>query len=344
VSYERGWQALHLEMPDTIPHTEYCSHPRLVKAVTGTDPRDDAEAWKRFFEMTDYDLLWRTNDGPSWPSGRTTNMGHAEFQEGGTDFDDNVHCPFKTPEDVLSFDPVAEYGLPDVDERAAVFEKQWQADQSAHPMLVLTGGYYKTMFSACIQAFGWEMFLTAAPLGYDRFDRVLEGFFQISLANYRAWAKTSAPVFIAHDDIVWSHGPVFHPDWYRRYIFPRYKVLWDTLKEAGKTVLFCSDANFDEFVDDIAEAGADGFFTEPLTQLEPIVEKYGQSKVIVGNVDTRILTFGTRDEIRRDVERCIALGRDCPGYFIAVGNHIPPNVPVDNALYYLDLIRELGRR
>ena len=343
MSYERGWQALHLDMPDTIPHTEYCSHPRLVKAVTGLDPRDDPDAWLRFYEMTDYDLLWRTNDGPDWP-GRTTSMGHAEFQEGGTDFDDNVHCPFATPEDVLSFDPVAEYGLPDADERAAYFEHAWHDGQQRHPMLVFTGGYYKTLFSACIQAFGWEMFLSAAPLDYDRFDRVLEGFFQISLANYRAWARTSAPVFIAHDDIVWSQGPVFHPEWYRCHVFPRYKVLWRLLKDAGKIVLFCSDGNFDVFVDDIADAGADGFFIEPLTDLERIVEAYGRTKVIIGNVDTRALTFGTKDDVRREVERCIALGRDCPGYFIAVGNHIPPNVPVDNALYYLELIQKLGRR
>jgi len=343
VSYERGWQALHLDMPDTIPHTEYCSHPRLVQAVTGTDPRDDPAAWGRFYEMTDYDLLWSTNDGPAWP-GRTTSMGHAEFQEGGTDFDDNVYCPFQTPEEVLAFDPVAEYGVPDVDERAAYFEAAWRKGQQARPTLVYTGGYYKTLFSACIQAFGWEMFLGAAGLDYDRFGRVLDGFFRISLANYRAWAKTSAPVFIAHDDIVWSSGPVFHPDWYRRYIFPRYRELWGLLKDAGKIVLFCSDGNFDEFVDDIADAGADGFFIEPLTDMERIVEKYGQTKVIVGNVDTRILTFGTKDDVRRDVERCAALGRGCPGYFFAVGNHIPPNVPVDNALYYLELIDKLGRR
>ncbi len=343
MSYERGWQALHLNMPDTIPHTEYCSHPRLVKAVTGMDPREDRSAWQKFYEMTDYDLLWHTDDGPPWP-GRTTSMGHAEFQEGGVDFDDDVRCPFKTPEDVFTFDPVAEYGLPDIAERSAHYEELWRAGQRAHSTLVFTGGYYKTLFSACIHAFGWEMFLTAAGLDEQRFDRVLEGFFQISLANYEAWARTCSPVFIAHDDIVWKHGPVFHPAWYRRHIFPRYKLLWRRLKEAGKIVLWCSDGNFDVFVDDIAEAGADGFFVEPLTDMARIIEKYGRTKVIIGNVDTRVLTFGGKEDVRREVERCAALGRDCPGYFIAVGNHIPPNVPIDNALYYFDLIRALGRR
>ncbi len=343
MSYERGWEALNLRMPETIPHTEYCSHPLLVERITGLDPREDPGAWRAFYDATHFDFLWSTDDGPGW-TGRVTNMGHAEFQEGGTDYDDNVRCPFATPEEVLAFRPQDEYGVPDVDERAAYFERNWGAAQDAHPNQVFTGGYYKTIFSACIQAFGWDMFLTAAAVDEKRFDQVLEGFFEISMANYQAWAKTSAPVFICHDDIVWTSGPVFHPDWYRRYVFPRHRQLWKVLKDAGKIVLFCSDGDYSEFIDDIAEAGADGFILEPMTDLGALVERYGQSKSIIGNIDTRALTFGTAADVRAEVERCWTLGRKCPGYFFAVGNHIPHNVPIENALYYFELIEEYGAR
>ena len=77
---------------------------------------------------------------------------------------------------------------------------------------------------------------------------------------------------------------------------------------------------------------------------EELAEKYGKSKVIIGNIDTRILTFGTREQIFREVRRCTNIGRNCPGYFFAVGNHIPHNVPLKNTLYYLDLVKKLGRR
>ena len=180
----------------------------------------------------------------------------------------------------------------------------------------------------------------------DEYDMnsLFEGFYQISLANYQAWARTSAPVFIAHDDIVWTSGPVFRPEWYRQYVFPRYKKLWQIFKDSGKKVLFCSDGSFTEFIDDVADAGADGFIFEPMTDLAGTVEKYGRTKVIIGNVDTRALTFGTRDQIKSEVERCMSLGKPCPGFFIAVGNHIPHNVPIDNALYYFELVDKLGRR
>ena len=115
----------------------------------------------------------------------------------------------------------------------------------------------------------------------------------------------------------------------------------DQLGDAGKRVLFCSDGNFDAFVDDIAATGVHGFVFEPLTDLDVIVEKYGQTHVIVGNADTRVLLTGTQDDVRAEVERCMSRGRDCPGFFMAVGNHIPPNTPVENALYYNQVYEEL---
>ena len=72
-------------------------------------------------------------------------------------------------------------------------------------------------------------------------------------------------------------------------------------------MLFCSDGNFDVFVDDIVAAGFHGLVFEPLTRLEPVVEKYGQTHVIVGNTDTRILLYGSKEDIRAEVERCMSL-------------------------------------
>jgi uroporphyrinogen-III decarboxylase len=56
------------------------------------------------------------------------------------------------------------------------------------------------------------------------------------------------------------------------------------------------------------------------------------------------LLSGTRAQIRAEVERCMAVGKPCPGFFMAVGNHIPPNTPVENALYYNEVYEQLSRR
>jgi uroporphyrinogen-III decarboxylase len=183
--------------------------------------------------------------------------------------------------------------------------------------------------------------LLAAAADRERFDRVLESFFRLSLHHFQALAKTSIEVFLCHDDMVWTQGAFMHPDFYRASIFPRYRKLWDVIRETGKPVLFCSDGDFTEFVDDIAAAGADGFIFERLTSLDYVVERYGKTHSIFGSkLDCRTLTFGTREQIKREVDETLEIARDCPGFFFAVGNHMPSNIPVDNALFYFDYLRE----
>ena len=103
MSYEIGIQTLRLEPTERLAHTEYCSNYALVRAVTGLDPKTDGSAWQVFHDTWDIDLLWVTNDGPkSWSGrGRVTDMGHAEFLEGGIDRRDTIYCPFRDVEEVL---------------------------------------------------------------------------------------------------------------------------------------------------------------------------------------------------------------------------------------------------
>jgi hypothetical protein len=342
MSYEIGMQAMRRQGPARVAHTEYCSNYALVRAVTGLNPGegDGHEAWRTFYEAWQVDFLWVTDDGPvPWEKrGRVTDMGHAEFLEGGVDRRDTIHCPFREVEEVWAFDAVEEYGLPDVEELVKYYEGFYQKGRQTYPDQVYTGGYYKTLVSGAIQTFGWDMLLLAAA-DRRRFDRVLEGFFRLSLHHFQAWAKTSIEVFICHDDMVWAQGPFMHPDLYRAAIFPRYKKLWEVLHQANKIVLYCSDGNWTPFVDDVAAAGADGFIFEPIADLDCIVRRYGKTHVIVGSkVDARTLTFGSREKIRREVDETLQVAKGCPGFVFAVGNHIPSNVPVDNALFYFDYL------
>ncbi len=346
MSYQIGMDALHLRATQRPGHTEYCSNDALVRAVTGRDPLQDETAWHGFHDAWELDFLWHTNDGPTrWAErGRTTDMGHAEFLEGGRDRRAATACPFESVEEVWAFDAVEEYGLPDSGDLVAHYNQWLRHNQAANPEQVWPGGYYRTIVSGAIEAFGWDMLLSAAA-DRERFERVLDGFFRLSMHFFRAWAETDAPVFICHDDMVWSEGPFMHPDFYRSVIFPRYAELWDVLHSAGKLVLYCSDGDFTMFLDDLARAGADGFIFEPLVDLRTVVERFGQSHVIMGSlVDCRTLTFGTRRDIAAQVDATLRLAGDCPGFFFAVGNHIPSNVPVDNAVFYFDYLSSRWRR
>ena len=339
MSYQIGMDTILLRSTKRLANTEYCSNDNVRRVL-------EAQTSLCIEDALVMDFIWNTNDGPvPWSErGRVTDMGHAEFLEGGVDRRLPKICPFTDPEQVWEFDAVVEYGLPNFEDLVATYEAQHQVAQEGHPNQVVTAGYYKTIISGAIEAFGWDMLLMAAA-DQDRFERVLDSLFQLSLHHYKAWAQTSAEVFISHDDMVWTEGAFMDPAFYRRVIFPRYEVLWRVLKNAGKKVLFCSDGDFGVFVDDIAAAGADGFIFEPMTSLEPIVERYGQTHVLVGSkIDCRTLTFGTQDAIRDEIDATLQLAYGCPGFIVAVGNHIPSNVPVENVLFYLEHLQKHWQR
>lgn len=346
MSFARGRQAISLEMPDRIPHTEYVFHRRYAIKVTGLDPEspdpeERAQVGPRLARALDYDFLWTTF--PLSYEGPRTEMGHGQYTETGEDIARRV-TPFTSPEQVLEFDPERDLLVPSVEELTPMVRQWHTRTQQDYAEAVVPGGFYNGVFTWAIITFGWEPFMLAAALDPERFDRILEGFTRITEKVIEAHLRSEIPVFLCHDDIVWTSGAPFAPDWYRQYVFPRHERLWAPLREAGVKVLFCSDGDFTEFVEDLANAGADGFIFEPYTNLEKIVALYGREKIIIGNVDTRILTFGTPAEIRAEVKRCADLGRPCPGYFFAVGNHIPYNVPIASIECYLEAVRELGKR
>ena len=63
---DRGLAAIRLEMPDTIPHTEYVSNPKLIERVTGL-PADNPDAGPEFYRRWKIDYMWRT-DSPPFPN------------------------------------------------------------------------------------------------------------------------------------------------------------------------------------------------------------------------------------------------------------------------------------
>lgn len=352
MSYKIGIDTINLRPTPRVAHTEYlfaekvirhelAKHGNKYNKLLSGDHLHGEGLRAPFSDLWDYDFLWYTNDGPlDWAEvGRVTDLGHSEYIENGADKRSEKSCPFHSPEEVLAFDAVKEFGLSDFDKLVKYYQEQHHNMQDANPNQVVPGGYYKTLVSGAIDIFGWDMLLIAAA-EQDRFERVLDSIFQLTLHHYKAWAKTSIEVFLSHDDMVWTAGPFMHPDFYRRVIFPRYKQLWAVLKNAGKKVIYCCDGTWTEFIDDIVEAGADGFIFEPTVPFDFVAKRYGKTHVInASHVDCRTLTFGTKEQIAKEIDRTLEMAADCPGLIFGVVNHIPSNVPVENALFYFDYLK-----
>jgi hypothetical protein len=352
MSLQDGMAAIRLEMPERVPRTEYSAHSHwdLVSAVTGIkvgpdSPVEDRQcASREFVKAWNYDFMWSTSIHHGIFGKWFTSMGHAVYASGGGDYRDDINCPFKTPEDVLKFDPWEAIGPVDRQSTVDFFEQCYRNNCEAWPNAVNMTGIYVTCISGLIDLFGFEMLLFAAGTDKEAFGALTDRYASWIQQYFDALGDADVPVVMVHDDIVWTSGPFLHPDFYRQHVFPNYKKYMAPLLDSGKRIIYTSDGDFTVFIDDIADTGVHGFCMEPTTDMKAIAEKYGKTHVFIGNADTRVLLAGSREDIRREVERCMDIGKDCPGFFMAVGNHIAPNTPVENAIYYNEVYQELSRR
>lgn len=352
MTWSDGWAALNLQMPDRVPRTEYSAefHWELVRAVTGiecspTHPTPERlAAMAAFAKAWNYDVFWSTLVDATVFGDKRTRMGHAEYQKERADFSDDVCKLFDDPEEALTFDPFAMYGAVDPKRAIEDFEKDYKWKSELFSNAVNMTGVYVTCVSGMIDIFGWETLLEALGTDPEGFGRVIERYGAWMQGYYNALAESSVPVIGVHDDMVWSSGPFANPAWYRRFVFPTLKRYLDPLREAGKIIVFCCDGDFTPFLGDLVEAGVSGFVLEPWTDMRAIAERYGQTHFFIGNADTRVLLRGGREEIRAEVKRCMDIGKSCPGFIMAVGNHIPPNTPVEHALWYNEAYEEMSRR
>lgn len=356
MSYQRGLQRLALQPTDMVGQCEWTSpisRDALI-ALTGIDPLQHTEAaFLRLYEVFDLDVSWG-----GAPAGQPLDWEHPEqyqdqpisqwgifashFRAHGAHL---APRQFSSPEEVFEFDPL-QYDSRTEDELADLYQAAFDTHrrQLGDRTLPLEA-WYTTLFHWGIAIFGWENFMAAAALYPDRWDRMLDGFFEISRRHLAALARVEGmPAVISHDDIAMTRGLVFHPDWYRRHIIPRYAELWRPIKERGKQVLFCSDGNFQELIPDIADAGADGFIIEPLIDLRWLAERYGQTHVIIGGVDTKVLQSATPEGVWEHVAQVFSIMGHCPGWFVNASGQLTHLISVENMRAYLHATRHFRRQ
>jgi len=348
--YDRGLSAVNLEESDRVAQMEYMMHTQLISKLCEVDPfQAPSEALAKAYRKLDTDMIfWTLQSWHPWE----------EAEEKGETFDVRTDWstlfpttwrasfPVTSIDDVLDYDPEEHVNLDNdvFSEVVAYFEEKHSKAQELYSAQLVPGGYYCTLFMWPVLTFGLEWTLKAMYHDPKRFEQLLEKFAEISLRDFRAWAQCDIKAFISHDDICMTEGPMVSPSWLRQHVFPWYKRLWNELKSKGIKVLFCSDGDMTTIVDDLADAGADGFIMEPSCDLELITERYGDDKVLVGNVDLKVLTFGDERAVFIEVMRCLRTSGHCPGYFINVTGSIPDNVPLRNLEFYFETFKRYRRR
>jgi hypothetical protein len=365
MSYQAGVDALRgVRSAGRLPVME---HPRGISRAaithfTGIDPLIEPhrlnEAFRKLAEVFEIDLLWGGGlpDDPTsiidWTDGQTVKQNRAGLdcvqwgifgtvhQEDGRHFN---HIPKPASVDeALALEPL-ELFPETVEQYHERFTRSYQQ------MLASVGDvacpvphHYTTAFHWCLGILGFELFCMVG-MEEQRFAALMDKFAQVTRRITTAWSRVDGvQAFICHDDLTMTSGPVFPPDWYRRFIFPHYRSIFAPLREAGIPVIFTSDGDCSVFVDDIFDAGADGLNFEYLVDLPPLVERHAD-KILIGNMNSATIARGTKQQIADEVERCLAAGSRAPRFVVNIGGQLTHDVPVDNLEYYLNVRKRLSR-
>lgn len=147
------------------------------------------------------------------------------------------------------------------------------------------------------------------------------------------------------EDMAYNKGSLLSPALFKELMIPRYRKITDFLRSHGVKYSFVDcDGNIEELVPLWMDAGINGFYPLEIrasSTPEKYRKKYGKNILLMGGMDKIELSKGKKaidEEIQRRTE-VIKSG----GYIPFVDHRVPPEISLDDYLYYLKRIKEVGR-
>lgn len=337
--------------PQKTPSKETLNHAGLIYLASGIDPYSDTKnAYLKAYESLGIDIINRIPDEnapePMHPGeSKLAGNGYKKAYLGLYD----TYCRIKYPfNDVDEFFEAGELLL---DYYELITPVPHKLDKDTIESKMNTAGdiglyyymLYTTLFMWGVEFLGWEVFMLAAAMDPEGFkSKFLDKAFQESFKHIKTLASIKTPIVFVHDDLANANGPVFSPEWYDKYIFPRYPELFSPAKQAGKKIIFTADGDMSQFFKPLKDSGIDGVMLEnPATDFDLILEEFSD-KIIIGGIETAILTFGSPSAIKKHVREVYEKTRGIPGYVMSTPGGIHGNIPLVNLEAYFDARAEIG--
>jgi uroporphyrinogen decarboxylase len=210
--------------------------------------------------------------------------------------------------------------------------------------LMLTHNACFGLYSFMRRLMGTELactiFYDDPALAHEILDYLTEYFIQVTR---RALQDVEVDFFNYFEDFCYNAGPLVSPKLFRAFLMPRYRRINEFLRGHGvRHIWLDSDGNTELLIPMFIEMGITCHWPlERAAGMDPLVLRatYGHDLALVGGIDKRELAKG-RTEIEAEVYRLRPLMED-GGFVPTVDHAVPPDVPYDNWLYYLEVKRKL---
>ena len=175
---------------------------------------------------------------------------------------------------------------------------------------------------------------------YEFLDRLVD----YNISNIKGYLIASVDGILVSDDWGTQIALLISPQMWRKVFKPRYKRLFDVVKDANKHVIFHSDGWILEILEDLAEIGVDVINPQHHIMGNRTVAKLIEDKMCLrSDLDRQyIIPRGTSEEIVEHVKEIIALFGNRNGGLILHGE-IGPEVPFENIKAMYHAFRKYGQ-
>jgi len=378
-SRERLRTALNHEVPDRVPidlggfqtgihkkaYAELLSHLGVADEITILDPVQQlAKPCEEVLERFNVDIRYVCAHGPDSFTGkieqntRQGKMWHDLKDEFGVVWSmpddqqlymDISHHPLADATD----DDTADYPFPDGSDPTRFTGVREQALQIRNetPYAISTG-IGGVVYEYCWYMRGLERWFMDMLENTDFCEALLDQMLKFWMDFYTGFMAEVGDIIdivMIGDDLAGQHGPLFSPDFYRKFVKPRHKKLIQHIKSITSAKLWyhtCGACT--EYIPDLIDNGVD--ILNPVQigaermNPEELKKKFGEKLVFWGGgIDAQhILPFVRPDEIKKHVRKNIEIFKSGGGYVFNNVHNIQAGVPAENIIAMYDAAYEFG--
>jgi uroporphyrinogen decarboxylase len=145
------------------------------------------------------------------------------------------------------------------------------------------------------------------------------------------------------EDMCYNSGPLVGVEHFKKYCVPQYKRITELCRKHGIDVVWVDcDGKIDDLLPHWLDAGVNTMFPVEVGTWngDPVRyrREYGKELRMMGGFDKHILARD-KEDIEREVDRLTPLVEE-GGYIGFCDHRVPPDVPLENYMHYLHLVRE----